>query len=249
MELGGIGCCQPVGKLTKESSPLIDAGRRRLFSFSLAALLGPGMLVSLADTDAACLMVAADSGARYGYSALVLLQIVLAPVLFLAQELTVRLGIHTGKGHCSCIRDRFGPRWAWGTYILLLISCVGGTVSELNGIASVLQLWGLSEVCGTLLGAAVLLALVCALPYRGVEAVAILFGLGECALFVAMGMARPSLSELFGGLLTFSSEGQFYQLAAANIGAGAQPVPHTCTLNPSVAAWQRGSVAAWQRGS
>merc|ERR1719436_1237213 len=67
-------------------------------------LVGPGLLVCLADTDAGCLIVAAQSGYRWGYS-LLLLQVVLIPILFAAQELTVRLGVYTQKGHTACIRQ------------------------------------------------------------------------------------------------------------------------------------------------
>ena len=71
---------------------------RTMWAWSFASFIGPGMINSLADTDAGCLVVAADSGARWGYS-LVSLQLLLIPVLFLAQELTVRLGVYTRKGH------------------------------------------------------------------------------------------------------------------------------------------------------
>ena len=93
-----------------------DGRSRMMWAWSFASFIGPGMLNSLADTDAGCLVVAADSGARWGYS-LVSLQLLLIPVLFLAQELTVRLGIHTGKGHTACIRERYGRRWAWCTAV------------------------------------------------------------------------------------------------------------------------------------
>lgn len=58
---------------------------------------GPGLLVMLADTDAGCLITAAQSGAEFGYS-MVLPQLLLIPVLYAAQEMTVRLGIVTQKG-------------------------------------------------------------------------------------------------------------------------------------------------------
>ena len=73
---------------------------------------GPGLIVMLADTDAGCLITAAQSGAEWGY-AMVLPQLVLIPILYLAQEITVRLGIVTGKGHGRLIRERFGRGWAY----------------------------------------------------------------------------------------------------------------------------------------
>ena len=72
--------------------------RKKLFACGLS-VLGPGMLAALADADAACMLVAGDSGARYGYSTLITLQLLLGLPLFLAQELTVRLAVHTQKGH------------------------------------------------------------------------------------------------------------------------------------------------------
>ena len=65
----------------------------------------------LADTDAGSIITAAQSGAEWGYG-LLLLQLVLVPILFMVQELTVRLGIVTRKGHAELIRDQFGGGWA-----------------------------------------------------------------------------------------------------------------------------------------
>ena len=61
---------------------------------------GPGIVVMLADTDAGSVITAAQSGAQWGYS-LLLLQFILIPILYIVQELTVRLGAVTGKGHAN----------------------------------------------------------------------------------------------------------------------------------------------------
>lgn len=65
-------------------------GRPRWLRF--LAVAGPGMVVMLADTDAGSLVTAAQSGAESGYR-LLLLQAVMVPILFVVQELTVRLGM------------------------------------------------------------------------------------------------------------------------------------------------------------
>ena len=85
----------------RRPAPCFDA-RRFLF------VAGPGIVVMLADTDAGSLITAAQSGAQWGYR-LLLLQLLLIPILYLVQELTVRLGVVTGKGHAQCIKERFGP--------------------------------------------------------------------------------------------------------------------------------------------
>ena len=75
------------------------------------AVWGPGLLVMLADTDAGNVVTAAQSGAQWGYRLLPLV-LMLIPMLYMVQELTVRLGISTGRGHGELIRTRFGLGWA-----------------------------------------------------------------------------------------------------------------------------------------
>ena len=72
----------------------------------MLVVFGPGLVVMLADTDSGSIITAAQSGAQWGYK-LLLLQFILMPIVFIAQELTVRLGIYTGKGHGELIKDRF----------------------------------------------------------------------------------------------------------------------------------------------
>ena len=66
----------------------------------------------LADTDVGSIITAAQAasngaiGSSYCSSCS-------CPVLYIVQELTVRLGIFTGKGHGELIRSTFGPGWAW----------------------------------------------------------------------------------------------------------------------------------------
>src|ERR1700679_2335645 len=93
--------------LTPEAT-LRAASRVRRF----LAVFGPGIVVMLADTDVGSVITAGQSGVQWGYR-LLLLQLVLVPVLYMVQELTVRLGIFTGKGHGELIKQHFGKFWAW----------------------------------------------------------------------------------------------------------------------------------------
>src|SRR5437879_1120299 len=105
------------------------------------AVAGPGLIVMLADTDAGSVITAAQSGAEWGYR-LLLLQLVLVPILYMVQELTVRLGIVSGKGHAEMIRDHYGRGWAWLSVSTLVLACVGALLSELSGLAGVGLLMG-----------------------------------------------------------------------------------------------------------
>ena len=101
-----------------------------------ALVVGPGLVVMLADTDAGSIITAAQSGAQWGYR-LLLLQLVLIPVLFVVQELTVRLGIVSGKGHGELIRDHFGRNGPGFRSAALVLACIGALLSELSGLAGV----------------------------------------------------------------------------------------------------------------
>ncbi len=107
----------------------------------VALVAGPGIVVMLADTDAGSVITAAQSGAEWGYR-LLMLQLALVPILYIVQELTVRLGIVEGKGHAELIRDHFGKGWAWLSVATLLVACVGALLSELSGLAGVGLLMG-----------------------------------------------------------------------------------------------------------
>src|SRR5271166_6335003 len=87
----------------------------------IGAVAGPGVVVMLADTDAGSVITAAQSGAEWGYR-LLLLQLVLAPILYIVQELTVRLGIISQKGHAELIREQFGVGWAWLSVATLVVA-------------------------------------------------------------------------------------------------------------------------------
>ena len=100
------------------------------------AVLGPGLVVMLADTDVGSVITAAQSGVQWGYR-LLLVQFVLMPILYMVQELTVRLGIFTGRGHGELIRDTFGPVWAWVSAAGLAVATAGALLTEFSGVAGV----------------------------------------------------------------------------------------------------------------
>ena len=81
-------------------------------------------------------MTAAQSGAQWGYRLLPLL-LLLIPLLYMVQELTVRLGIFSGRGHGELIRDTFGKGWSWLAAAGLGVAVVGSLVTEFTGVAGI----------------------------------------------------------------------------------------------------------------
>jgi Mn2+/Fe2+ NRAMP family transporter len=198
-------------------------GRRWRPWLGLAAVWGPGLAVMLADTDAGSLITASQSGARWGY-AMVAPQVVLMPVLYVVQEITVRLGIVTGQGHGALIRARFGRGWALLSAGTLLISAVGALLTEFAGVAGVGELFGVSPWVTIPIATAFLLALALTGSYRRVERIGIAFGLAELAFLVAMVMSRPRLGPLAAGLGSVPlGDSSYLLLVAANVGAVIMP--------------------------
>ncbi|GBE55399.1 divalent metal cation transporter MntH [archaeon BMS3Bbin15] len=194
---------------------------RGLISF--LGVFGPGLVVMLADTDAGSVITAAQSGAVWGYK-LLLLQVVLIPVLYIVQELTVRLGLVTGKGHGELIRDHFGPKWAWFSVGTLTLAGIGALITEFAGIGGVGLLFGIPLWVSVGMAVTFLAIVVWTGSYYSVERIAIMIGSFELAfVFVAL-WARPNPSEILTGLtqIPWKNSGYLY-LAAANVGAVIMP--------------------------
>ncbi|WAH35164.1 NRAMP family divalent metal transporter [Alicyclobacillus dauci] len=194
---------------------------RRLIT--ILATFGPGVIVMLANTDAGCIITAAQSGAQWGY-AMVLPQIILIPIVYLVQEITVRLGIATGKGHGDLIRERFGRKWAIFSVSTLFLSAIGALVTEFSGIAGVGELFGISPHYSVSVATIVLVLMGLTGSYKRVERIGIAMGLFELLLVPAALMAHPSGKQLVQGLGTLPLDNPNYVfLLAANVGAVIMP--------------------------
>jgi NRAMP (natural resistance-associated macrophage protein)-like metal ion transporter len=188
-----------------------------------AVVAGPGLVVMLADTDAGSIITAAQSGAEWGYG-LLLLQVVLMPILFVVQELTVRLGIVTRKGHAELIRDQFGVAWAWLSVVTLVVSCIGALLSELSGLAGVGLLMGVPSAVTMTLVVGALIFMAYRGTYLSVERIAIAVGMFELVFLAVAWRAQPGLGDVVAGSLNISwHEPKYLYLVAANIGAVIMP--------------------------
>src|SRR6201994_1484110 len=124
------------GTTLTPDSALLPSSRMRRFM----AVFGPGLVVMLADTDVGSVITAGQSGVQWGYR-LLALQLVLVPILYMVQELTVRLAIFTGRGHGELIRDTFGRFWAWVSVGGLAVAAMGALLTEMSGVAGVGELY------------------------------------------------------------------------------------------------------------
>ncbi len=205
---------------------MLDQAARRPATTRLTralAVFGPGLVVMLADTDVGSVITAGQSGVQFGYR-LLLQQLVLVPILYMVQELTVRLGIFTGRGHGELIRDSFGRFWAWLSAGGLAIATAGALLTEFSGVAGVGELYGIPRAFSLTLAAVALLAVVLTGSYRRVERAAIAVGLFEFAFFYVAWAAHPGLHQIARGAVSIPwADPQYLYLSAANIGAVIMP--------------------------
>jgi Mn2+/Fe2+ NRAMP family transporter len=177
----------------------------------------------LADTDAGSIVTAAQSGAVWRFAMVVPL-VVLIPVLFAIQEITVRLGVVTGKGHGALIKEHFGTHWAALSVCTLFVACIGALVTEFAGIAGVGSMFGIPPLITVSGAATTLVVLVLTESYSRVERIGIAVGLFEF-LFVAALFVLPvhpsAVAARIGTIPVTHSDFRF--LLAANVGAVIMP--------------------------
>ena len=113
-------------------------------------LIGPGVLVMLGENDGPSMLSYATTGARFGigfFLPFIVLTFVMATVV---QEMTVRLGAATHRGHAELIFERFGPFWGWFSMIDLGIGNFLTLITEFIAIRAGLGFFGVPPVIAVL---------------------------------------------------------------------------------------------------
>jgi Mn2+/Fe2+ NRAMP family transporter len=136
---------------------------------TLLAVVGPGLLAGLSDDDPAGIATYSILGAEYGYQLLWVLTLSTA-ALIVFHELGVRLGIVTGKGLLTLVRERYGPRAAGVVLAALIVANTGTVCAEFAGVAAAMELLGgMSRYLSVPLAAIGVSALVLRESFRRVE--------------------------------------------------------------------------------
>src|SRR4051794_35484407 len=136
---------------------------------TLLAVVGPGLLAGLSDDDPAGIATYSILGAKYGYELLWVLALSTA-ALIVFHELGVRLGIVTGKGLLTLVRERCGKRSAALVLSALVIANTGTLCAEFAGVAAGMELLsGMSRYVSVPLAAVGVSALVLRESFRHVE--------------------------------------------------------------------------------
>jgi Mn2+/Fe2+ NRAMP family transporter len=168
---------------------------------ALLAVVGPGVLAGLSDDDPAGITTYSILGARYGYQLLWVLALSTA-ALIVFHEVGVRLGIVTGKGLLTLVRERFGKRAAFLVVAALVIANTGTMCAEFAGVAAAMDLLtGTSRYVSVPLAAIAIGALVLRESFHKVEHLLLLLSSVFVAYVVAGFLAHPDWGEAGRGLV------------------------------------------------
>jgi Mn2+/Fe2+ NRAMP family transporter len=140
----------------------------RLRLLMILAVIGPGFIAGEGGNDAGGIWTYSVAGAQFGYS-LLWAMIPTTAALIVVQEMAARMGAVTGKGLSDLIREEFGLRITFFLMIALVVTNYANVTAEFAGVASSLELFGVSRYIIVPLAAAAVWVLVVQGTYGTVE--------------------------------------------------------------------------------
>ncbi|WP_082946820.1 NRAMP family divalent metal transporter [Mycobacterium sp. ACS4054] len=187
------------GRIRRDGAGAFEAARWRRLR-TLLVITGPGLIVMVGDNDAGGVATYAQAGQNYGMALLWTLAL-LIPVLYVNQEMVLRLGAVTRIGHARLIFERFGKFWgAFSVGDLLILNALT-IVTEFIGVALALGFLGCPKVVAIPAAAVLLFAVVAGGSFRRWEALMFLLIAVNVLVIPMVLMVHPTLKGVAGGLV------------------------------------------------
>src|SRR5580700_6460266 len=194
---------------------LDDTSPRRGLSAQLKTLLaivGPGLIVMVGDNDAGAFATYGQAGQNYGTRLLWTL-LLLVPVLYVNQEMVLRLGAVTGVGHARLILQRFGKFWGAFSVIDLFILNALTIITEFIGITLAADYLGVPKLVAVVFAAGVIIAAAFTGSFRRFERIAVTFCAGSLLLIPLVLFTHPNAGQIAHGFVVPGLPGGSGQLA------------------------------------
>jgi Mn2+/Fe2+ NRAMP family transporter len=162
---------------------------------TLLAILGPGLIVMVGDNDAGAFGTYTQAGQDYGTTLLWTLAL-LVPVLYVNQEMVLRLGAVSGVGHARLILERFGKFWGAFSVIDLFMLNALTIVTEFIGISLALDYLGTPKLWGVLVAAALIIVAAATGNFRRFERFSLVLVFGSLLLVPVFLMVHPPAGQI-----------------------------------------------------
>lgn len=164
-------------------------GRILLF-LPILAILGPGIISGIADNDAGGITNYSIAGASFGYS-LIWILFLTTFALAITQEIGARMGLVTGKGLGSLIREKFGIRWTAFIMVILFIANMGTIAANFAGIAASLEIFNIPKIISVPIAAIGIYILVTKGSFKKLERLFLLVSFFYIAYIISAINAKP----------------------------------------------------------
>jgi Mn2+/Fe2+ NRAMP family transporter len=162
---------------------------------TLMAIIGPGLIVMVGDNDAGAFGTYTQAGQNYGTTLLWTLAI-LIPVLYVNQEMVLRLGAVSRVGHARLILERFGKFWGAFSVVDLFILNALTIVTEFIGVSLGLDYLGMPKGWGVGAAALLIMTAVSSGNFRRFEIFALTLVVGSLILMPIFFMAHPTWASM-----------------------------------------------------
>ncbi len=162
---------------------------------TLLAILGPGVIVMVGDNDAGAFGTYTQAAQNYG-TTLVWTLLLLIPVLYVNQDMVLRLGAVTGVGHARLILERFGRFWGAFSVIDLFILNGLTIVTEFIGLTLAFDYLGVPKLWGIGISAIVIMGSVSTGDLRKFERFALVLVFGSLLLVPVLVMSNPPVPQM-----------------------------------------------------
>ncbi len=172
-------------------------------------LLGPGILVMIADNDAGGVITYAQTGATYGIGFFLPAIAVGGVIAYLVQEMTVRLGAVTHRGHAEMIWGRYGSFWGWFSLIDLVIANILTLVTEFIGITVGMSVFGVPPAASVVAALVVDAAILLGLRYYAWERISLWIAVGNLVFVPLALMAHPHWNAVVAAFHDWAVPGGF----------------------------------------
>jgi Mn2+/Fe2+ NRAMP family transporter len=213
-----------------DRSRVFAARSRRGFSSKarlLWLLAGPGVLVMLGENDGPSMLAYAATGAKFGIGFFLPFVILTFCMAIVVQEMTVRLGAATHRGHAELIFDRFGPFWGWFSMIDLGVGNFLTLITEFIAVRAGLGFFGIRPWIAILIALVILYGALMSHRYWTWERVTLAAALFNLIFVPVALMTHPIWHSVGHALVTWHPLPGFNKdtllLVLADIGATVTP--------------------------
>jgi Mn2+/Fe2+ NRAMP family transporter len=221
------------GRVEKAGSSGISLGARSYYRYRkfiktlkiYLLMAGPGIIVMVADNDAGGITTYSVTGAQYGY-ALIWFLILLGPIAYFVQEMTVRLGAVTKRGHAEAIFDAFGSFWGWFSLSDLALTDWLTLITEFIGMTAALSIFGIPPIITVAIVSIFMILLVMNGKYWTWEKIVLVLCVLNLIYVPAAFLVHPDVSKVLGGVIPNIPAGPLaalFFLLMANIGTTIAP--------------------------